>query len=310
MIKTVSVTNENGDTLEMSLTNPWRNGYAITNMDGITEAEANISLLENANIDGDLFASSRIPNRNITMTIKPLAQPTVENRRLNIYRYFQTKRKHKIRIETDSRNVEIIGYLETLGGSPFSNDERFTASFICPDPYFYSRVGSDYPNRVSVSDVNPLFTFPFTNPYGEKTLIFSERLSDTYAQFNYFGDAITGININIHIDTDINDDILVYSRTTNQSMVLSPSGVKSIAPELANRTGFISGDQIVIDTRDYYKDVKLFVSGVEYNAYAIVSDIFDWINIVPGLNDVGYELVDPTSIISMSIAYTEKYLGV
>ena len=65
-------------------------------------------------------------------------------------------------IETDNRQAEIEGYVESNDPAIFSKDEGSDISIVCPNPFFYS-AGKDGINTTIFYGVEALFEFPFSN---------------------------------------------------------------------------------------------------------------------------------------------------
>ena len=77
--------------------------YQVTNIEGLTPPNANINTASYANGDGSSFNSSRIPNREIVITV--YINGDVQKNRLTLYKYFRNK-KRKFR----RRGKRIFGY--------------------------------------------------------------------------------------------------------------------------------------------------------------------------------------------------------
>ena len=158
MIQEVDVTNHKGETLQMVLSNPWTCGVAVTNIDGIGGAEADINTTDMSIGDGAWFNSARARTRNIVFTLKPM-RPNVEENRHTIYKYFPVKRQITMRFLTDERDLRIDGYVESVSTGIFQQMEACSISVLCVDPYFYAEKHSEE----SFSGVRKLFEFPFSS---------------------------------------------------------------------------------------------------------------------------------------------------
>lgn len=172
MIKTVTVTNYVGDSLILDMANPYKNGFAILNIDGIASLDATINTTDVATNDGAVYNSARVNTRNIVFTVKPLwiTDQSIEEGRLLIYKYFPVKKRLTLRFKTDTRDVQIAGYVESSATEVFAELEQAQISIICPNPYFEDA----NPQTVSFSGVNPLFEFPF----GGEGFIRRDRLEE------------------------------------------------------------------------------------------------------------------------------------
>lgn len=139
MIKSLTVTNPLGASKKMVLTDPESSGILIANISGLGAEEAQIYTTDLASIDGAIFNSSRLPQRDITMTLMPIsnAEGSVEWHRLEMYKYFPIKQKIKMVFETENRLAEIEGYVATNQPEIFEQQTSISITVTCPDPYFY-----------------------------------------------------------------------------------------------------------------------------------------------------------------------------
>lgn len=155
MLKSVTVTNFKGETLEMELAHPEKTGLCIYNVEGIGGGKANINTSESATGDGSWYNSARADARNIVVYMKLLAD--VEENRHKMYQYFPLKTQIRLLFTTDKRSLYIDGYVESNETPIFSSEEFSTISVICPDPNFYN-ISAPY---TLFSGTVPLFEFPF-----------------------------------------------------------------------------------------------------------------------------------------------------
>lgn len=158
MIQMLSVTNFKNETLDMELAHPEDSGLIVYNIEGIGGAKANINTTDITNGDGAWYNSSRVPYRNIVLTVKLLPIPNIEWVRNNVvYRYFPVKKDLRLTFYTDQRVLYIDGHVESNETFVFSNQEYSQISIICTDPYFYDSHGITNTS----GNVVPLFEFPF-----------------------------------------------------------------------------------------------------------------------------------------------------
>ena len=105
MIKSITVTNYLGDSIKLDLARPEESGFVVTSVTGLGSGKANINMTEVATNDGSLYNSSRLPSRNIVISLKYLWQSTIEDVRQLSYKYFPIKKKLTLLIETDNRQA-------------------------------------------------------------------------------------------------------------------------------------------------------------------------------------------------------------
>lgn len=71
MIKTVTVTNNRGEVMTFDLAFPEKSGFAISRIEGVGPVKANVNTMKMATVDGSVFNSARIDERNIVITFIP-----------------------------------------------------------------------------------------------------------------------------------------------------------------------------------------------------------------------------------------------
>lgn len=302
MIKSLTVTNPNNNSIVLELTRPQASGLIVQNIEGLGPAKANINVTDLASIDGSLFSSSRINERNIVITLQMMFFPTIEASRILTYKYFPIKKPVKLRIKTDYREAETIGYVETHEPVIFSKEQTTQISLICPDPFFYE-IGS---SETTFANVESLFEFPFSNESLTEDLIeFGKIHLDTRAILYYAGDVDTGITINIH-SFGPSSSITIYNVNTHESMSIDSLRIAAL-------TGmpFDYGDSIIISTIRGQRYARLLRNGLYTNIISAMGKDSDWFQIINGDNIFTFT-VDGGSErdIVMSIEHRNAYGGI
>lgn len=161
MIKAVTVTNHNSESIRLELTRPELSGLAIRSIDGLGPPNATIFNNTLTTKDGSFYSGARCENRQITLQLImwETDKLSIEDCRLLTYRYFPIKREVTLRFETDNRTLEIKGYVESNEPSIFSQQEEATISILCTDPWFYDAGQQEE----FFTGVTSFFEFPFSN---------------------------------------------------------------------------------------------------------------------------------------------------
>lgn len=300
MIKTVTITNNRNESLLMDLRNPYDTGFAITSITGINPAEANINTTELSIVDGSVFNSARIPNRNIVLNIKLLHKSTIAETRHRLYRYFPIKKKVRLTFDTDTRHAYIDGYVERNEINIFDEFESSQISIICPDPFFKN--SEDH--SVNMSSFDSVFTFPFSNPVGERTLIISNLSLDHEKAVYYEGDEASGVEFEIRV-FDPTSDISLYNSIEGQSMVISDTVINSLTGNTIQ-----AGDIIRISTKSGQKYATLTRDATTYNILASFGLAPNWITINPGDNIFIITMSNPSARIDAHLGYDILYEGI
>lgn len=304
MIKSVTVTNHLGESIKLELRFPEKSGFLVQEISGLGPSKADINSTELATADGSLYNSARVNTRNIVLSLKLLANPTIEITRQKSYKYFPIKKRIRLLIETDTRICEIYGYVESNEPIIFSSSETTQISIICPDPYFYSS-GGDGKQITIFSGIESQFTFPFSNESLNTNLIVMGEIVTNQEQTVYYnGDAEIGVTIYIHALGDVTN-LTIYNLFTRETMTIDTN-------RLATLTGFgiIASDDIIISTVKGRKYIQLFRDGVYTNILNCLDKDADWFQLSKGDNVFVYTADTGATLLQFRIENRTLYEGV
>ena len=271
MIRAVTFTNYLGDSIRLDLARPEESGFIIKSVTGLGPGKANINTTEIATNDGSLFNSSRMPSRNIVISLAYMWKDSIEDVRQLSYKYFPIKKKLTMLIETDNRQAEIEGYVESNDPAIFSKDEGSDISIVCPNPFFYS-AGKDGINTTIFYGVEALFEFPFSN----------ESLQDPLLEMGEIYN--TGTREVMRIDTD--------------------------KLEKFTGSGIIAGDEIIICTVKGNKSITLLRNGKTTNILNCLDKNADWFQLAKGDNIFAYTAEYGSTNLQFKIENRIVYEGV
>lgn len=320
MIHSFTVTNHTGRSLECELANPWREGLAVTSIDGLGPGQATVNVADISSTDGGLFNSARKTYRNIVFNLVFVDHDTltIEDIRRKCYTYFPLKKNVKLKFTTyDGKALTdffIDGVVESNEPTIFSSAEGASVSVICPQPYFYTSVMQE--QRFSVSS-NPEFSFEFSKvPTDNTQLLMSDVVSYVVAPVSYKGDANTGIVVDIAFKSNVVHDpenpkkIRIDNSLTNTTNVFSLEKIKNIVSDLLDGyTGIVSGDKVRLSTIVGEKGLVYTHDGVDYNVLGAIEPAGKWVELTSGLN---YLSIDKDSSIEITAGVKNKiyYYGV
>ena len=304
MIKAITVTTPKGESLKLTLANPEESGLIVKSIEGLGPSKANINTTELATMDGSVYSSARTTERNIVLTLAMMFAPTIEDSRQKTYHFFPVKGKVKLVIETDNRQVQTEGYVESNEPDIFSEAETAQISILCPDPYFYDASSS---SSTLFMDASAQFEFPFSNESVTEPMIeFSIIRIDSRAIINYEGDSDTGLIITLHPVATVSD-ITLYNVTTKESMAIDTDKITAITG-----TAFAPGDDIIISTIKGDKYVRLLRNGFYTNIISALAKDADWLQITPGDNifDFTTDSAETKTNLMVTFSYRKAYGGV
>lgn len=261
--------------------------YQITNIQGLTPSGATINTSGAGIVDGTFYNSSYVNQRNIVITVVP--EGNAERARLNLYRYFQPKRKIRLFFKTETRDVYIDGYVESFEGSLYSEKQTFQISVICPQPFF-TEIS---PTIVYQSFVHDYFTFPFSTP--EEGIILSSIDSNGIAEVVNEGDETTGFVITLEATSNVIEPT-IYNKTTRETFTFQDELLK--------------GDVVVIDTRRGQKTIIKKRASTTTNLINNITKDSRWITLAPGQNDLTYSCIYGEQNLNVSYSVYPLYEGV
>lgn len=261
--------------------------YVITEISGLDPSDAAINTVKTATADGTIFNSSTVNQKNIVITLA-INSPAEDNR-INLYKYFKSKRKVRLYYKNGHRDTYIDGYVEKIEVPFFEQKQTAQISIICPKPYFLS-VGNTITDFSSIED---MFTFPFS--ISNIGIEFSKlKLGEQKSIINE-GDVMSGIIIELRSSAKvINPGI--YNVDTNEFFILDF--------EMA------AGDKITINTNVNEKGVYILRDGVESSLIGKLRKNSSWFQLSPGDNVFTYDAEDLTENLECTFTMTNKFEGV
>lgn len=304
MIKSITVTNYRGDSIKLELARPELSGFAVEEIQGLGPGKAEVSIKELATMHGGRYNSAKLSSRNIVLSLIFLDKPTIEDTRHRSYRYFPLMKKVKLTIENGNRVAEIEGIVESNEPTIFSKGEGTSISILCEDPFFYSS-GDTGTKTVVFNSVEPVFEFPFSNESLESnTIEFSVYSQDHSATIVYEGDSEVGMIIRIRAVGPASG-IKIWNADTKETMEIDTEKLQSLTG-----SGFITGDEIVINTLDKQKAITLIRDGKTTNILNCLSKYADWFKLSKGDNNFLYSAADGVSNLQFEISHRIIYEGV
>ena len=314
MIKSVTVTNYRGDSLEMPLEWPNPSGLLISKIDGITPGNVQVNSQDFAVLDGGVYNSSRMQTRNITIEfyygrgsqVADVDNHDVETSRHIAYRYFPVKTQVRLDFLTDERNLSIWGYVESNDTDIFSEHEKGQVSIVCPDPYFYEKDTVVF----NFGDSIPEFEFPFSNESLTEPLIcFSDYGPGSLYYVTYNGDIEVGTIIRVHfLKSQTVPEIGIYDVSHNKKLILN-------FDEIKKNTGvqnILQYGDIVFSSVRGQKDIWYERFGQKKSIIgAFDVQNFPWMYLTPGENVFGFTVdEDYVDEFNISIEHRGAYGGV
>lgn len=173
--------------------------FTLTNVDGITEINADISSTTTIGIDGDNITNIQAQPRSIILDLTFKQDVNVEDARRSVMQYVKPKAAAALLWTQNNREKRIDGVVEAISMPRFSNQVVMQITLHCSSPYW-----EDIEEFITqVTQFLDLHKFPIAFP--EAGLPFGRYNNDTLTQtFSNNGDVAVGVVFEIiTLATDI-----------------------------------------------------------------------------------------------------------
>lgn len=282
---TLKIENAKGQIFELTHNNQ---NYNIIGIEGLTPPATAVNTSTGGLIDGTFYNSSRVEQRNIVITL--VLNGDIETNRQQLYKIFNIKKLCTIYFQNENRNVQIIGYVETLESDLFTMREQVQISIICPRPYFED-LETIY---TELSEIMRMFEFPFSIEYNDP-IPFSEILEYPLCTINNGGDVECGCTIGIAITANVTG-LTIYD-TTQQTFI-------------GFNYSFQAGDEITINTISGQMGATLTRQGQNINLLNYLIQNSTWFRLDLGDNDFTFTAESGADAVNVTFATANLYGGV
>lgn len=281
--------NERGNTLVLSPASDMTTPYAIADIDGINPPKAAINTSELALIDGAQFNSAKLQMRTINVAF--VIQDDAAANRVAVYQVLKTKHQIKVSYQSETRDVYIDGYVESIEVEYMDNPQKVSVAILCPYPYWQAA-------QSIVDDLSQtigMFHFPFASTESPE-LVFGYVDPIVSIEVNNGGDVETGIIIELYASGEIvNPRIIDYE--TGEYIELEMTMQQA--------------DLVTIDTRIGHKTATLLRDGATSSVFNAIAKGSTWLQLAIGGSTYTYT-ADGGAVtgLAVSISHTNIYEGV
>ena len=109
--------------------------FKLTNVDGLTSANVELSSSTVASMDGDVVNNERTTPRGIVLDLT-IEGADVEAKKRYILRYIKPKQKARLHWTQNGREIEISGIIESIDMPRYTNSVIMQVSMYCSQPYW------------------------------------------------------------------------------------------------------------------------------------------------------------------------------
>lgn len=269
--------------------------FILAHVEGIYSHENNVTVVDNAMIDGGTYQGTVSAVRNIVITV--LDRPENEFNQANrdiLYTLFARGKKGTLIYEEDGSARKIDYYPESIIASN-TETRPITISLICPDPYFYDVDVSE----ASMGEWIESFEFEHEFVAGGEELGYRSQVA---SQDIVNGSATDNIGMEIALTAE-------NGAVTNPYITRIESQETIKIGSSANPFTMFTGDVVTITTGTGNKHVYYTHNGVmsEINGYMTEDSVF--VQLMQGHNNITYGADSNAENLSVLIKYRFMYEG-
>ena len=277
--------NESGNIVDI---NDNINYIVIPPVSGLTPPSASLFTSKSPNRKGSKYNGSTLNERSIVITVKILGD--VEENRNALYAWIDTEQYVKVYYRNGVKNVYCEGYVEECDIDLFTDNEVISLAIICPDPYWKDLRDIS----IDISELKKQFVFPFAIDSEGVPLSTISTLAENSI---YYEGAETGIKIAAFFREETTDFAITDVKDATRTFKLK-------------RT-FEANELLIIDTESSPKTCKVVkTDGTTENALKYVEGKPTWFTLKKGYNYFSYSANPTIDNVDVTIAFTNKYLGV
>lgn len=213
--------------------------FKLSNVDGITFANVNISSSTVASMDGDFINNKRTNPRSIILDLA--IEQNVETVKRYIFNYIKPKQKGILRMEQNDRQVQIEGVVESIEMPRYTEQVIMQIALYCSQPYWedvedtVTDISETLDLHYFTDDPNDMLYFP------EEGIPFGEYDANRTKAFINDGDVEVGLTIHI----------------VALGHVVNPTIYNSEGAYIGVNVTLESGDEIIITTTKGNKTITL-----------------------------------------------------
>ena len=300
MIRSITATNPQGESLKMELARPERSGLIIRKVDGLGPVKATVNLSSVVGLDVSTINSTSLEPRNIVFDIELMSQPTAEVTRRIAYKFFQLRKLVKLEIVTDSTTFKTEGVVESNEPDIFSQNESVAISIICGNPHL---VGDKWAAEDFYA-VDSQFEFPWENNLGLSELELSNTSSQNNRVFENIGDPDVGVIFKLSFDGPVTSPRIVKMIGGD---VLRIDSTKLSA---ITGSGIDAGDEIHLSTIAGNRYARLYRTGNIINILGAVDPTSTWLQMPKGQTELKIEADLGITNVRLHAEYPIYYNGI
>ena len=292
MARKIICTNEDG--IQLILTDAF-SPFLLENCEGIYEFSNDVSMSDNTMTDGATYQGSVTSKRNIILTLRDRPGSDHMANRSLLYNVFKPKSPGTFDYFEDGVQRSIRYYVEKVYVSGKERSRRATVSLLCDDPFFVA------PSDITVQMAGWTSDWVFQHEFVDGGEEFGSRIQERIKEIENLS-AADGIGLTIVIDA--------AGPVTNPSVSHVEQEETIKVGTTANPLNLLNGERVIITTGTNNKHVYLVSGGVKTEINEYLSEDSEFIQLMHGINTLGYAADSGDQHMTVTISFRYKYLGV
>lgn len=238
--------------------------FKLSNVDGLTSANADIASSTVAGMDGDFVNSTRAVPRSIVLDLS--IESDVENVKRYVLQYVKPKKKSKLMMTQEGRTTVIEGIVEAIEMPRYNNPVVMQITMYCSQPFWEDEnyTNEDISETIDLhyftDDPEDMLFFP------EEGIPFGEYDSNRTKVFNNEGDVEVGLQIKIVALGHVVNPVIYnsFGEYIGIDRTLESGDEVTITTEKGNKTITLNGENIISDIRKGSTWLQLNLGEDEY----------------------------------------------
>lgn len=293
-VRTITCTNQSN--ISVTFGEKKDSPFIVEDADGLYSMNVDLSISDNAMMDGGTYQSGWLKTRNIVLTLRDRgADDHIDNRQL-LFSLFPQREKGTLIIADTEGPITVRRmidyYVESVISDGTNYSRMYSVSLICPDPYFYDVAVSNVQMAAWIS----AFQFQHQFAAAGEEIGYRSKTKSQDIENNVGSDAV-GMTITI----------LASGQVKNPSIARAESGERIKIGTDSKAFTMEAGDILTITTGVNNKHVYLTHEGVKTEVNQYLSADSKFITLHHGHNTIGYDADGGVDFISAEISYRMRY---
>lgn len=268
--------------------------FVVTNIDGMTTADTNISSSAIGGVDGDTVNNIQANPRSIVIDLQIRDSVDVENAKREILKVVKLKQQGELMWTQNNRTVVINGIVESIEMPRWTKTAVMQITLHCEQPFWEDfeeairEISESLDLHYFTDSPADMLFFPETGiPLGEYDTIRTKS-------FRNHGDVTVGLEIRI----------FAHNTVTNPIIYDEYGGFFGVGYD-GNPFTLNSGEEVIITT--HKKNKKVMYKGS--NLYEKIKPRSTWLQLLPGDNTFSINSDDDNNEnMSFSLIYKQRYI--